>query len=725
MNEIFGQNFLKGYHFNMYDEKRFVIDSFRNNFEKYLKDKIVIYGLGKNTKVILDECNEFNIIGLMDGVRTGETVWDLPVYSCQEVNQNGGKIIIIVATAANVPIIYQRIAKECEKYKITVFDINGQDLKTKNNKYVLPEYYNSLTKETLLAYIKEYEVISFDIFDTLLVRDFLFPTDVFIAVENICADILPKTSSFYENRIKVEQEKYLEGNPNIDEIYIALEEKIGISHEIAEVLKATEIDIESKTLHQRKEMVSVLNSAKQMGKTVCCTSDMYLTKNILSAILGKNDVFGVDNIFVSCEYGASKCDGLFDILKKQYKGKKILHIGDNYDADIVSAHKYNIDGTFKVSSIYQMALDSAFKFILDRCHSYSDRCNLGKLLAEQLNNPFLFSQTNGKGEIMSNYVCGYHFLEPLLEVFTKWLMQRCKEDEIDCLLLGARDGWLIKEILDLENNLGTWKIPHLYFYASRFACTLAGMKNKEDVLYVGEQAFDGTITEKLKKRFLLPDEKIMQYVDGENEELYFDKHISLILDLAESKRKNYRRYIENLSLKGDKIGFFDFVSSGTCQLWLNKIMDRELIGYYVARNVDKYKCGLKISSLYEPKFVYEEQGELYKNFIFLESILTSPEPTLKGFNKNGECVFFEDKRTDDMINHLRDIHRGILDAYKERMKNQLNDSISSEFAESIVSLLCGKYMIWKNSYYEKNELADEFCNRTFDLKQIMKTADEI
>lgn len=48
--------------------------------------------------------------------------------------------------------------------------------------------------------IKKHDIISFDIFDTLLVRPYVKPTDMFIHIEK-----LYKAEGFHENRIKAEK----------------------------------------------------------------------------------------------------------------------------------------------------------------------------------------------------------------------------------------------------------------------------------------------------------------------------------------------------------------------------------------------------------------------------------------------------------------------------------------------------------------------------------------
>ncbi|MGN0403165.1 MAG: hypothetical protein ACI4HQ_13030, partial [Acetatifactor sp.] len=201
------------------DEKQFVLDSFDKNFEALKNTNIVIYGLGKNTKLILDERKQYRIVGLMDGVRTGEVVWGLPVITCDEANDLGVSAIIIIATAANVPLIYQRIAAECEMYHIQVFDINGNEQKRLSGEYKLPEIYSTMTKDALLSKINGCDVISFDIFDTLLVRRVLQPTDLF---ENLMNKYEFYHPDFCRKRISCERELYNSTNPNIYEIYSSM-----------------------------------------------------------------------------------------------------------------------------------------------------------------------------------------------------------------------------------------------------------------------------------------------------------------------------------------------------------------------------------------------------------------------------------------------------------------------------------------------------------------------
>ena len=112
---------------SMLSEKEYICKMLAERFTKYSDCKLAIYGLGNNTKLLLEDNKTYNIVALLDSIHEGETYWGLPVVDCKTAHAMGVKVIIILARAANVPIIFQRIKLDCIKYGIKVFDINGED----------------------------------------------------------------------------------------------------------------------------------------------------------------------------------------------------------------------------------------------------------------------------------------------------------------------------------------------------------------------------------------------------------------------------------------------------------------------------------------------------------------------------------------------------------------------------------------------------------------------
>ena len=83
-------------------------------------------------------------------------------------------------------------------------------------------------EEELKDIIDEYEAISFDVWDTLITRTVLQPEDVFSIVESKAIEMGIKASSFRSHRHEAVFQ-VARPNPNIDEIYDALQKAMEIS----------------------------------------------------------------------------------------------------------------------------------------------------------------------------------------------------------------------------------------------------------------------------------------------------------------------------------------------------------------------------------------------------------------------------------------------------------------------------------------------------------------
>ncbi len=683
------------------NEKQYVIDSFKINFEKFKFKKLAIYGIGPNTKLILENFPDYNIIGLMDEVSVGDIKFGKPTISSEGAIELGVDLIIIVARINNVPIIYRRIAEICEKNAVPVYDINGTKIEKHDIREENLTEYENISKEKLMYKINHSDVISFDVFDTLVMRKFLYPRDVF--------RILAKDSDgFFEERVKSEEEFYAKGhNPNIYDIYDKLP-KFDLNKEI---------DLEKDILIKREEVCQMIDYAKSQGKDVFAVSDMYLPKEIIYQIFGNLGIcIDKANILVSCDYNASKSNGLFLELRKKVGNKKILHIGDNYHADIISAKKYGIEDTFEIKSALKMLEDSKAADILRYDNSIENRMIIAELISVQLNNPFLFSETNGKFKIDSPYTLSYSFIAPLIYSFFVWMIKKAKEERLDGILLAGRDGYIIEKIYSQLKD----KHPQMpickYFYTSRQAAILSGIETKEDIKFATSLAFAGTAKEMLIKRFML-DEKDILPQEYDNEE-YILLHKEAIFNQCMNFRIQYKNYIETLGFSDEaKLGFFDFVSSGTSQKMLNSLFKKALTGLYfaiVVANTD-YKPNINMTSIFGRVNVFNHNYKIASNYLYLENIMTSPEPTFIGIDSNGQKIFIQEKRAEAQLKELESIHQGILD-YLSKTKIELDifDRVDIELVDIIEDFVNDKFSV-KEYIANENVLEDEFCNRTFVL----------
>ncbi len=191
----------------------------------------------------------------------------------------------------------------------------------------------------LAELLDAYEVVSFDVFDTLLLRPFAAPADIFYLVGQRIGYF-----NFKEIRVIAEREaRQKSGKPNdeidIYDIYRELARRSGVSPTDAEL----EISLEEELCYANPYMLELFSILKSRNKTVVIVSDMYLPASVIKNILHKNGYVGYSKLYISCDRGCNKSSGqLFKMLKNDF-GDSIIHIGDSVTADIEGAKKAKID----------------------------------------------------------------------------------------------------------------------------------------------------------------------------------------------------------------------------------------------------------------------------------------------------------------------------------------------------------------------------------------------
>lgn len=683
-------------------EKEYVIRAYAKHPAR--NKKLAIYGIGKNTEIVLNNFDCSNVIGLLDGVRTDGELFGKSIITCSQAIEQGAEAIIIIGRAANVKIIYRRIVDLCTQYDIPAYDINGDILGIEQVEERIFDQYMTISKQSVIKLIDNADIVSFDIFDTLLMRRTLYPRDIFELAEKQLG------TGFAKERIEAEMALYRNNkNPTIYDIYNNLN---GYEPNV-------ELELERKNLITRKSIIEIFKYVVNEGKLVYLVSDMYLTTELLSDILSELGItVSKKNILVSCEYGVSKSTGLFNILREKAGGGKIVHIGDNYEADISSAKRYGIDAAFQIESAVTMLSDSYAADVLKYDDRLENRLLIGHFISEQLNDPFLFSISDGKFAVDTNYAMAYSFFAPIVLCFFAWLSETAHNRNCDRVLLASRDGYLIEKIQKLFFSKGCFLPRMEYFYTSRAVAVVASLIDDDDILHAARLAFTDTVSDMLKERFLLTNEEILARKDKQSDEDYILAHREPILRHAATMRKKYKNYIKGFNIPaGVKVGFFDFVSSGTCQKGLMNFVDFDLVGlYFAAINYEaEYKNHADIQAMYGVLNVFAKNFKILENYISLESIMTSHEPTLCGF-KHGEPFFLVENRSKCQIKNLKEIHNAILEYANDISEHfKLLTKVDKSISDLLLSFLDKKYSNISCGWFEESELEDEFCKRKFKL----------
>ncbi|ASN97911.1 hypothetical protein [Enterocloster bolteae] len=695
------------------------LNTFKENFEKHKNKRIVIYGLSYGTKLIVENFPDFNICGLMDGYRTDGSIYEKKILSYQEVIALQIDMIIIVARPNITELIRNRIAAFCKKNSIVLFSADGKKLNIKMNK--LDNEYFSISRELLQNKIDTYDIISFDVFDTLLMRKTLQPKDIFSLVEVRAMKEKNIQCAFEKNRILAEQNLLASFIPNYLQIYNELQFITGISDDEKEYLMDLELRIESQMLIPRKEMVRVFDYAKSRNKKIYLISDMYLSSNWIGNQLKKAGIIGYDELMISNEYSTSKGQNLFNVFIHKVKDKKILHIGDSEAFDIMAAQRNGIDN-FRILSAYDMLQISVYKEVLYEIVDLTGRLQVGYFISRIFNSPFALFESDGKGRVKTGRDIGYIYMAPIITDFLLWLANKIKDKKSARVLFSARDGYLIDKLYGiLRKKESLIKLPEgLYFLTSRILCISASLFNEDDILWSMNNTFSGSPEELLKKRYFLTEGEIEYFDPNKYSSIsqYILAHKKAILSKSAEIREKYMEYISGLGLNGDDdLIFFDFVSTGTCQLCLSRLLNADLKGYYFYRfnTMDIAKQKLLIEA------PYTSEGILAANSLLLECILTSFVPTVKGFDSSGKPVYLEERRTEEELCYIKEVQDGIVEYFEDFIKYRDVDDLDAKdisLGEIFLKFITPQYSTIINNIFRTYIIDDEFHNENLHVSNI-------
>ena len=197
--------------------------------------------------------------------------------------------------------------------------------------------------------ICDYDVVSFDIFDTLVERALSVPQMVFhLAGERVLGS--DKAKKFRIARVDAERRARAlspSAEVSLADIYDSLVGYDGSRNRLMEA----ELAVELECCKAKSSGLELFASAKRLGKRVVLVSDMYLSKDFLTSLLHNCGVDGFDNLYVSTEFGCSKRSGLLFERMLQCEAisaDMVIHLGDDFVADVKGARMYGIDSVWLV-----------------------------------------------------------------------------------------------------------------------------------------------------------------------------------------------------------------------------------------------------------------------------------------------------------------------------------------------------------------------------------------
>ncbi len=683
--------------------------------DQYKKSKIAIYGLGTETERVLTQIDqEFPVIGLLDGYREDGILYGKPIISLKKAIEAGVKLILVVARPGSCKAIAKRISKICKENKIDLIDVRGKnlcDLKkiTYNFKAV-----DGVTREYLADIINKNEVVSIDLFDTVVMRKTLFPTDIFEMIDARLKERGIIIKDFCKKRLDSEKHVSRYTAPTLVEIYSYMRDTYSMNEitpsELAQMEWSTDCDL----VIPRQEMCDFMSQVYRQGKDIYIVSDTYYTRNQLSRLLEKCGITFYTDIFASCEYKTGKTGQLFEIVKDKISGKSCVHIGDDSIADVENARKHGIVSCHIYSGM-ELLESVGYLGLWDSIDGLADRIKAGMFVANLFNSPFQFETTERKISVKKAYDIGYLFFAPIISDFVIWFEEQVKRYRLQNVLFCARDGYLIKKLYDeLKGDSSS-----IYFLTSRTAAIRAGIEDEKDIEYVGEMKFSGATEEQLRERFGIT-------ASGEDDHSGMNQgHVSLldysheILEKASACRKNYKLYIDSLDMQEGDAAFFDFVAKGTSQMYLGRLMENHLKGMYFLQLEEEHMGdkGLDIIPFYKKE--ERDNSAIFENYYILETMLTSPMPSVKEFDEYGEPCYAKETRKDEDITCVLTAQEGIADYFKTFLQicPETERKVNRKIDELFLMLIHGISVLDHN--FRNLKVEDPFFNRTTEVEDLI------
>lgn len=501
----------------------------------------------------------------------------------------------------------------------------------------------------MLEKIDAAEVVSFDLFDTLVMRKVRSYTNLFELLDLRLRERGICIPDFVRLRVSAEKELSRNRAPRLQQIYKYVLKKTGGNFITASELARLEWEMDGAVLLAREEMCEVFHEAVSAGKHVVITTDSYYSLEQIRVILDRFGLTGCDQVFVSCEYETSKGQELFQILRDQYKTRKILHVGDDEVSDIKMASAKKMD-IYRVLSGEELFDALGGLGVESETETISDRLKTGMFISHIFNSPFWFEEEARALSVSDTFQIGYLFCAPVITDFVLWMKEQTEIQKFKQILFCARDGYLVGRLF----RKAAPDMKSVYFLTSRTAAIRAGVENEKDIAYVDSMKYFGAEEEAWKVRFgIVP--------DGRNE----TERSKEILIKADIQRGNYKKYIEKLNIQNGDIALFDFVAKGTVQMYLQKLFSQHIKGFYFLQLEPEFMVdkGLEI----QPFYLDEEKDTsmIFDHYYILETILSSPYAQMEGFDGDGNPLFAAETRSEKDIRCLERAQEGIFTYFED------------------------------------------------------------
>ncbi|MGR0480513.1 MAG: HAD family hydrolase [Candidatus Electronema sp. V4] len=349
------------------------------------------------------------------------------------------------------------------------------------------------------------DTVSFDLFDTLLIRRIHNPDMVKPAVARYISSwaarmgiskswpyILKLRNAFEKEqrqetglRFADQEARYPDYMGRVIEAVFGRQSDDTLLQEVTDY----ELSLENAVLVPRAELAAWLKELKAQGKRLLIVSDIYLPASNLERLVEHAGLLEhVDALISSADTFLAKASGLaFPMLKERFglAYDRWLHVGDNPISDGLRPQEHGIAALVLRDRREKLRKSLAKRYCE---YSLSQHFYRGRAL-QQLMLP-LEAENIPRHPL---YVQGFNVFAPLFTGFIHGVAEHCLRSEIRRIYFFSREGWLFEQIWNevAPRIFAGAELPKVsYLYVSRMAlapasCAYAGLDREHaDIVFL-------------------------------------------------------------------------------------------------------------------------------------------------------------------------------------------------------------------------------------------------
>lgn len=551
--------------------------------------------------------------------------------------------------------------------------------------------------ETFVKKMAASDVVSFDIFDTLIFRSLEKPVDVFQLIGDrlgLMDFVTIRRLGEWDARVNCyEAEGHMEVTlPEIwERIYLDLGAGAAGGMEI-------EQEVEKEICYGNPFMLAVWKRLQDMGKTIIVNTDMYLSEQCLTEILEKNGFTGMKKLYVSGTLKKSKAKGnLYELVKADFPAAtQFIHVGDNLHSDVKMAKRAGF------ASLHYLPMNT--NTMLYRAQDMSPL--IGSAYRATVNARLY----NGLNTYPMEYEYGYIYGGLFVLGYCHYIHDYVEKNAVDKVLFLSRDGEILQKVY--QKMYPEEETAYVY-WSRKAAVKLLAEDNKHDFfrrfidhkinqkytlqeileameigfLCEGLSACTDIFKKKEKRQSPLQAKEELTDKNGFLLRRYIEKHWEEVMAVYAPQRDAAKQYYSAVLQGVKKAAAVDIGWAGSGALALAYLVERrwklgcELVGVVAGTNTihnsepEASEVFLQNGKLVSYLYSQAENRDLMKKHnpakdynVFWELLLSSESAGFNSFvMKNGEVDLVFGKK-DANPEGIREIQKGILDFADDYLK---------------------------------------------------------